>query len=152
MIRTLRMVVQAWHCDHVGHLNAGIYMQWLGDAAFSLFAEYGLDGQNGRRLGVNMAAVRAEIDFKRELKPGDTVVMDSDLAELSTRTAVLHHRLTRLGDNVLAMDARLMAVCLDLETRKARPFPEEIAARLASLLAPAANATMAPPQPLQMTR
>jgi len=152
MIRTLRMVVQAWHCDHVGHLNAGIYMQWLGDAAFSLFAEYGLDGQNGRRLGVNMAAVRAEIDFKRELKPGDTVVMDTDLAELSTRTAVLHHRLTRLGDNLLAMDARLTAVCLDLETRKARPFPEEIAGRLASLLAPAANATMAPPQPLQMTR
>ena len=66
MIRTLRMVVQSWHCDHVGHLNAGLYMQWLGDAAFSLFAEHGLDGEGTRRHGVNMAAVRAEIDFKRE--------------------------------------------------------------------------------------
>lgn len=152
MIRTLRMVVQAWHCDHVGHLNAGLYMQWLGDAAFSLFAEHGLDGEGTRRHGVNMAAVRAEIDFKRELKPGDTVAMDTDLVELSARTAVLHHRLTRLGDGVLAMDARLTAVCLDLETRRARPFPDQIAARLASLLAPAASATMASNQPLQMTR
>ena len=151
MVRTLRMMVQAWHCDHVGHLNAGFYMQWLGDAAFSLFAEHGLDGEGSRRYGVNMAAVRAEIDFKRELKPGDTVAMDTDLAELSARTAVLRRRLMRIGDNALAMDARLTAVCLDLKTRRARPFPEDIAVRLASLLEPAASATMAPVQPLQMT-
>ena len=149
--RTLRMIVQAWHCDHVGHLNAGFYMQLLGDAAFSLLAEHGLDGEASRRRGVNMAAVRAEIDFKRELKPGDTVGMDTDLAELSARTVVLRHRLMRLCDNALTMDARLTAVCLDLNTRKARPFPEDIAARLASLLEPVAGVTMAPVQPLQIT-
>jgi YbgC/YbaW family acyl-CoA thioester hydrolase len=146
-MRTLRMVVQAWHCDHIGHLNAGLYMQWLGDGAFSLFSEYGLDGENTRKLGVNMAAVRAEIDFRRELKPGDTVVMDTELEELNAKTAVFRHRLTRLGDNVLAMDAKLITVCLDLITRKARPFPEEIAARLAPLLPRPPNATMALTQP-----
>lgn len=147
-MQTLRMVVQAWHCDHIGHLNAGLYMQWLGDGAFSLFSEYGLDGESVRRMGINMAAVRAELDFKRELKPGDTVVMDTELQELNAKTAVFRHRLTRLGDNALAMDAKLITVCLDLNTRKARPFPEEIAARLAPLLARPANATMAP-APLQ---
>jgi acyl-CoA thioester hydrolase len=146
-MRTLRIVVQAWHCDHIGHLNAGLYMQWLGDGAFSLFSEYGLDGETTRKLGVNMAAVRAELDFKRELKPGDTVVMDTDLEELNPKTAVFRHRLTRLGDNVLAMDAKLITVCLDLNTRKARPFPEEIAARLAPLLPRPPNATMALTQP-----
>jgi acyl-CoA thioester hydrolase len=142
-MRTLRMLVQTWHCDHIGHLNAGLYMQWLGDGAFSLFSEYGLDGESTRRLGVNMAAVRAELDFKRELKPGDTVVMDTELQELNGKTAVFRHRLMRLGDNVVAMDAKLITVCLDLNTHKARPFPEEIAARLAPLLAQPAGATMA---------
>ena len=146
-MRTLRMVVQAWHCDHIGHLNAGLYMQWLGDGAFSLFSEYGLDGESTRKLGVNMAAVRAEIDFKREMKPGDTVVRDTELEELNAKTAVFRHRLTRLGDNVLAMDAKLTTVCLDLNTRKARPFPEEIAARLSPLLPRPPNATMAQTQP-----
>jgi acyl-CoA thioester hydrolase len=136
------MVVQAWHCDHIGHLNAGLYMQWLGDGAFSLFSEYGLDGEATRKLGVNMAAVRAELDFKRELKPGDTIVMDTELEELNSKTAVFRHRLTRLGDNVVAMDAKLITVCLDLNTRRARPFPEELAARLAPLLAAPASGTM----------
>lgn len=146
-MRTLRMVVQAWHCDHIGHLNAGLYMQWLGDGAFSLFSEYGLDGEATRKLGINMAAVRAELDFKRELKPGDTVVMDTELQELNPKTAVFHHRLTRLGDNVVAMDAKLITVCLDLNTRKARAFPEDVAARLAPLLARPPGATMASVQP-----
>jgi acyl-CoA thioester hydrolase len=143
-MRTLRMVVQAWHCDHIGHLNAGLYMQWLGDGAFSLFSEYGLDGESTRKLGINMAAVRAELDFKRELKPGDTVVMDTELQELNTKTAVFHHRLTRLGDNVVAMEAKLITVCLDLNARHSRPFPQELVARLTPLLARPASATMAP--------
>lgn len=148
-MQTLRMVVQAWHCDHIGHLNAGLYMQWLGDGAFSLFSEHGLDGETTRKLGINMAAVRAEIDFKRELKPGDTVVMDTDLQELNAKTAVFRHRLSRLGDDVLAMDAKLITVCLDLNTRKARAFPQEIAARLAPLLPPPTGGTMASAQPQQ---
>ena len=28
-MRTLRMVVQAWHCDHIGHLNAGLRLDIL---------------------------------------------------------------------------------------------------------------------------
>ncbi|MDF3074654.1 MAG: acyl-CoA thioesterase, partial [Alphaproteobacteria bacterium] len=119
-------------------------MQWLGDGAFSLFSEYGLDGETTRKLGINMAAVRAELDFKRELKPGDTVVMDTELHELKEKTAVFHHRLTRLGDNVVAMEAKLITVCLDLNARRSRPFPGEWVARLTPLLARPASATMAP--------
>jgi len=96
-------------------------MQWLGDAAFSLLAEHGLDGETTRRLGINMAAVRTEIDFRRKLRAGDTV----------------------------AMGAKLIAVCLDLKTRRAAPFPADISTRRAPLLVPAGDGTMPPADPKQ---
>lgn len=139
---TLRMIVQAWHCDHVGHLNAGLYMQWLGDAAFSLFAGHGLDGESVRTLGVNLAAVRAELDFKRELRAGDTVEMHTALDELAAKRARFRHRLVRVGDGEVAMEAVLATVCLDLKTRRAVAFPAPIAERLAALLDPAAGGNM----------
>ena len=141
-VQTLRMVIQAWHCDHVGHLNAGLYMQWLGDAAFSLLAEHGLDGESARRLGVNMAAVRTEIDFRRELKAGDTVAMETELVELAPKRATFRHRLTRLGDGAVAMEAMLMTVCLDLVTRRAVPIPAAVSESLAALLARPSDGNM----------
>ena len=35
---TLRFMVQAWECDHLGHVNVRSYMGWLADAAFALVA------------------------------------------------------------------------------------------------------------------
>ena len=35
-VETLRVLTQAWQCDHLGHVNVSFYMGWLGDAAFAM--------------------------------------------------------------------------------------------------------------------
>lgn len=122
-IETLRLMTQAWQCDHLGHVNVSFYMGWLGDAAFAMLALHGLGREQAAEAGLGVAAVRAEIDYKAELRGGDLVRMESTVESIAERKIVFSHRLVRTGDEVTAMAARLTGVCLDLATRRARPFP-----------------------------
>jgi acyl-CoA thioester hydrolase len=130
-IETLRLLTQAWHCDHLGHVNVSFYMGWLGDAAFAIGAMHGLGRERALAEGIGVAAVRAEIDYQAELRGGDMVRMESTVEEIGERKIVFRHRLLRVGDDRQAMAARLIGVCFDLDTRRARPFPVDFAARIA---------------------
>lgn len=129
-IETLQVVAQAWQCDHLGHVNVSFYMGWLGDAAFAMLALHGLHREEAAAQGLGVAAVRAEVDYLSELKAGDLVRMESAIESLSQRKIVFRHRLRRIGDSRLAMRAKLTAVCMDLATRKARPFPSGFPKRI----------------------
>lgn len=131
-IETLRIMTQAWQCDHVGHVNASFYMGWLGDAAFAMLAMHGLERAQCQAEGLGVAAVRAEIDYRAELQGGDLLRMESSVESVGERKIVFLHRLVRVGDERLAMTARLTGVCLDTRTRKSRPFPPAFVERIAA--------------------
>lgn len=75
------------------------------------------------RHGVSMAAVHAELDFKGELNGGDVVVAMSRIEELGERKIVIRHDFHRLEDGHAILSGKLMTVCMDLETRRAVPWP-----------------------------
>ncbi len=140
-VETLRLMTQALHCDHLGHVNVSFYMGWLGDAAFAFLAMHGLDRANAAEANLGVAAVRAEIDYQAELRGGDLVRMETGVETIGERKIVFRHRLLRVGDEKVAMAARLTGVCLDLNSRRARAFPAGFAERVA-----AAFGIMAPGQ------
>lgn len=121
---TLRFVTQMADCDHIGHVNAGTYVRWLGEAAFSYFAFLGWDQRRLMETGAAFVAVRADVQFKRELKGGDLVAISSRLVEFTDKRVAFQHRLVRPGDGALAMEARLDIVCLDVASRRGRLIPE----------------------------
>lgn len=129
-VETLRLMAQAWHCDHLGHVNVSHYMGWLGDAAFAFLAMHGLDRARSAEENLGVAAVRAEIDYQAELRGGDLVRMETGVESIAERKIVFHHRLVRVGDEKVAMAARLTGVCLDLGSRRARAFPAGFAERV----------------------
>lgn len=139
-IETLRLMTQAWQCDHLGHVNVSFYMGWLGDAAFAFLALHGLDRAAAAAEGLGVAAVRAEVDYLAELRGGEMVRMETEIESIAERKIVFRHKLIRIGDEKAAMAARLTGVCLDLATRKSRPFPlafrERVAAAFPSEPAP----------------
>jgi acyl-CoA thioester hydrolase len=128
---TLRFVTQMADCDHIGHVNAGCYVRWLGEAAFSYFTFLGWDQRRLFDAGAAFVAVRADVQFKRELKGGDLVAMSSRLIELGKKALSFQHRLVRAGDDVLAMEARLDIVCLDVASRRGRDIPQDLHGLLA---------------------
>ncbi|MBP6818382.1 MAG: acyl-CoA thioesterase [Ferrovibrio sp.] len=131
-VETLRLMAQAWHCDHLGHVNVSHYMGWLGDAAFAFLAMHGLDRARSAEENLGVAAVRAEIDYQAELRGGDLVRMETGVETIAERKIVFRHRLVRVGDDRIAMAARLTGVCLDLNSRRARAFPAAFASGVAS--------------------
>ncbi|WP_341705528.1 thioesterase family protein [Ferrovibrio sp.] len=130
-IETLRLMTQAWQCDHLGHVNVSFYAGWLGDAAFAIGALHGMTRERVEAEQIGTAAVRMEIDYQAELRGGDMVRMESTVESIAERKIVFRHRLIRIGDEKLAMSARLTGVCIDLVQRRSRAFPADFVARIA---------------------
>lgn len=129
-IETLRMMTQAWQCDHLGHVNVSFYMGWIGDAAFAVAAMHGWPREQMMAEQAGVAAVKAEVDYQAELRGGDMVRMESTVESIAERKIVFRHRLIRVGDEKPAMSARLTGVCIDLVQRRSRPFPPSFVARI----------------------
>jgi len=131
-VETLRLITHAWQCDHMGHVNVGFYMGWLGDAAFALLSMYGLNRAQAAAENLGAAAVRAEVDYQAELHGGDMVRLETTVESIGERKIVFHHRLIRIGDEKQVMAARVIGVCIDTVQRKSRAFPREFTDRIAA--------------------
>ncbi|WP_341896958.1 thioesterase family protein [Ferrovibrio terrae] len=129
-VETLRLMTQAWQCDHLGHVNVSFYMGWLGDAAFAVAAMHGWPREQMMAEQAGVAAVKAEVDYQAELRGGDMVKMESTVESIGERKIVFRHRLIRVGDDRQAMAARLTGVCIDTVQRRSRPFPASFVARI----------------------
>ena len=79
-----------------------------------------------------MAAVRAEIDYRAELRAGDLLRMETRVESIGERKIVFLHRLICVRDEKIAMTARLTGACLDTTARRSRPFPPPFVARIAA--------------------
>lgn len=130
-VETLRLMTQAWQCDHLGHVNVSFYMGWIGDAAFAMAALHGWPREQMMAEQAGVAAVKAEVDYQAELRGGDMVRMESTVESIGERKIVFRHRLIRVGDEKQAMAARLTGVCIDLQQRRSRPFPVSFVDRIA---------------------
>lgn len=130
-VETLRLIAQAWQCDHMGHVNVGFYMGWLGDAAFAMLSMHGLGRAQAAAENLGAAAVRAEVDYQSELHGGDMVRLETTVESIGERKIVFHHRMIRIGDEKPIMTARVIGVCIDVLQRKSRAFPASFVERIA---------------------
>jgi acyl-CoA thioester hydrolase len=127
---TMRLLVQQWDCDHVGHLNVRSYMGWMADATIALAASLGYGRASKAQDNLGLAAIGAELAFKSEIHAGESVIMMSALEELSGRKLRMAHRLVRLDDDVVGLQGRLTVVCFDEARRRGGEFPQAFRQRL----------------------
>ena len=132
---TYRGTVYPWQCDHMGHMNVMWYVGKFDEASWNFFTEIGVTPDYIRDAGCGVAAVQQNIAYRRELLPGDTVVVRSRLLELREKVIrFVHEMVTADGEQPVA-SCELTVVHLDQAKRKAAPFPERIAAQARALLA-----------------
>jgi acyl-CoA thioesterase FadM len=137
---TYRAAVAPAHCDHLGHMNVQHYFAAVSDGMFALMVGLGLGPEDIQRRQISFAVVRAETDFRRELRAGDVVALESALVSVEGNFAVFRHHLKNVATGDVAMSTDFRCVLLDLRTRKAMPIPDDIRAALAGLLAGSAGA------------
>jgi acyl-CoA thioester hydrolase len=137
---TYRGTVQAWHCDHMGHMNVMWYVGKFDEATWTMFELIGVTGAYMREQKRGMAAVQQNITYSRELMAGDTLTVRTRLLEIRERVIRFEHVMHIGGTDEIAARCEITGVHLDRVTRKATPFPADILARGRRLVAAPAPA------------
>ena len=77
-----------------------------------------------------MVAVEQHIEYKRELVAGDLITIRSSVQEVREKSVLFVHEMAKQETQELASRTVLTGVCIDMNTRKARPLPADIRERI----------------------
>lgn len=125
-LETYRAVVRDEDCDALGHMNVQHYFRAVSDGMFVVMAHLGLGQPEIARRKLCFAVVRSEADFRRELRVGEVVALESTITEMGNKLVVFHHRLRTIPAGEVAMAVDYKCVLMDLDRRSAVPVPEDI--------------------------
>jgi len=141
LIVTIPAPLELWHetvreewIDYNGHMNVAYYMLIFDHAVEALFDYVGLGRDYRMRTSGTTFTVEAHITYDRELVAGDEARCTARLLGCDEKR--VHHYYEMFhGDGYLAATVEFMSLHVDLEVRKATPFPDDIRAKLAEVLA-----------------
>ena len=134
MLLTYRGAVYPWHCDHVGHMNVMWYVGKFDEATWQFFNILGLTPGYLRSQKRGMAAVDQHISYIREMHAGNVVSVRTALVGFKEKSIQFVHEMIDDDKGDVVAKTTLKGVHLDTELRKSCPFPEAIAAKMASLV------------------
>jgi acyl-CoA thioester hydrolase len=131
---TARGTVYPWQLDHVGHMNVQFYVARFDEASWQLLANFGLTGAYLRDHRRGMAALEQHTYYKRELLAGALLRISSELEEVKPKVVRFTHRMYDVESGEEVASTTITAAHVDTETRRAVPFADDIAARMAAAL------------------
>jgi 4-hydroxybenzoyl-CoA thioesterase len=88
-----------------------------------------------RRIG--LPAVHVEIAFSAPARYGDVLRIETSIAKVGNRSAVLHYRMFLASTGALSTDLRHTVVTTDLRTLTSCDMPDDVRALLVEHLEPA---------------
>lgn len=126
---TYRGMVYPWHCDHMNHMNVMWYVGKFDEATWHFFSLFGVTPSWLRAHNRGIFAVQQNITYKKELRAGDIVTIQSGLLEMREKVIRFFHEMRNADTGDLCAVTVLTGVHVDSETRKSCPFPQEILTR-----------------------
>lgn len=138
---TYRGAVYPWHCDHIGHMNVMWYVGKFDEATWNFVALLGFGAARMRTEDRGWAAVQQNITYKRELLPGDTVIVRTALLEVRDKVIRFAHEMAHGESGETAAVCELTAIHMDRAQRRSAPLPPDVIERARAMLAPAAQAS-----------
>ncbi|MCL4800267.1 MAG: acyl-CoA thioesterase [Burkholderiales bacterium] len=131
----LRAVVMPAHCDAYGHMNVRHYAAFFDDAGWHLPGLSGVPLVELRARGLGTVVATLTIDFHRELKSGELVLVRGAITGVGTKSLRHEMRMYEAEAMVHCATQKVVEVCFDSARRAAVPLPEDIRARLAAAAA-----------------
>ncbi|MDR7944938.1 thioesterase family protein [Achromobacter aegrifaciens] len=127
---TTLSVDPAW-IDEYGHMNAAHYVGIFDRVGFQLLREVGvgLDYTEATRCGIY--TMNVHVAYLREVLAGDPLALRIRLLEADDKRLLCLMELMQTRDGYVAATMEQLSLHVDLETRRAKPFPPELARRLA---------------------
>jgi len=121
---TTELQVRDYECDLQGIVNNAMYQNYLEHARHEYLNSRGLNFSELTALGVIIVVIRAELDYKKALRPGDRFGVSVSVKKLGRLKVVFEQEIRRLTDDELMLEAKITAV--SLKEGKRPYFPAEL--------------------------
>jgi acyl-CoA thioester hydrolase len=112
--------VRDYECDLQGVVNNAVYQNYLEHARHAFLKSRGIDFAALSTQGVNLVLVKAELEYKRSLKPGDTFEIRVHVEPEGRVRMVFVQEIVR-DDGTLVLSARMTGTALDARGRPRIP-------------------------------
>jgi len=118
----LEMQVRDYECDIQGIVNNSVYQNYLEHCRHKFLNEADLDFAQLHNDGIDAVVIRAELDYKFPLRPGDDFVVQLRMAKQGSLRIIFHQEVIRKADEKLMVKAKITAVL----TKNGRPISPDI--------------------------
>lgn len=125
-IETYRDVVTEDMCDMYGHMNVQFYVAAISNSFFSLMTTVGLDEFAVQKHRIGLVAVNMNIDYLSELAAGDVICMRGAIISANGKKLTCKWELYDQASDRPAMEATVLYICMDLDSRRSRDIPAHI--------------------------
>lgn len=116
---TLAFLVRDYECDMEGIVNNAVYQNYLEHARHQFLLSRGIDFAEITRRGIHPVVVRAEIDYVRPLKSGDSFRVGVNLERVSRLRFAFVQDIYRADE--LILNARIIAAAMNESGRPVKP-------------------------------
>jgi acyl-CoA thioester hydrolase len=110
--------VRDYECDIQGVVNNAVYQNYLEHARHEFLLTNNIDFAALTNAGIHLMLIRAELDFKDSLKPGNQFYITVELEKQSRIKYAFVQNIYRADDDKLMVQARAIGVALN---EKGRP-------------------------------
>ncbi len=117
----LEMQVRDYECDIQGIVNNAVYQNYLEHCRHQFLKHIGLDFIQLHTGGIDAVVIRAEIDYKFPLRPGDKFFIRLKIGKQGKLRIIFDQEIIRKPDDKLMVKARIIAVL----TKNNRPVSAE---------------------------
>ena len=108
----LEMQVRDYECDIQGIVNNAVYQNYLEHCRHKFLNTIGLDFNKLHSEGIDGVVIRAELDYKFPLLPGDNFTVRLKMRKQGKLRVIFDQQVIRKTDEKLMVNARITTVLI----------------------------------------
>ena len=118
----IELQVRDYECDIQGIVNNAVYQNYLEHCRHKFLNFAGLDFAQLHNDGIDAVVIRAELDYKFPLRPGDDFLIRLKMGRQGRLRMIFNQEVVRKADEKLMVKARITAVL----TKNNRPISPDV--------------------------
>jgi len=118
----LELQVRDYECDIQGIVNNAVYQNYLEHCRHKFLNSVGLDFAQLHNDGIDAVVIKAELDYKFSLRPGDSFLIRLNIKRQGKLRIIFDQQIILKSDEKLMVNAKITAVL----TKNNRPISPDI--------------------------
>ena len=110
---SVQMSVRDYECDLQARVNNAVYQNYLEHARHMFLQSRGVDFAALTASGIHVMVIRAELDYRRSLSPGDTFVVYLHTERVSRLRMAFVQRIELQDSGALVLEARFVVAAVN---------------------------------------